>query len=167
MAVQIARLGSLDVTLVYRRGVESMTATAHEQAIAKANGVRIVTWARAQQVLLNANGQVAGMRFATTAMKEGQLVDAGEHFEIGADAVFKAIGQQMRADSVCADALQRGAKIVVDAQFRTSMPGIYAGGDCIAPGQDLTVQAVQHGKLAAIAIHHDLVSNLEVSSWPI
>jgi dihydropyrimidine dehydrogenase (NAD+) subunit PreA len=30
---------------------------------------------------------------------------------------------------------------------------VYAGGDCVAPGQDLTVQAVQHGKLAALAIH--------------
>jgi glutamate synthase (NADPH/NADH) small chain len=44
----------------------------------------------------------------------------------------------------------------VDAQFRTSLAGVYAGGDCVAPGQDLTVQAVQHGKLAAKAIHHDI-----------
>jgi glutamate synthase (NADPH/NADH) small chain len=33
---------------------------------------------------------------------------------------------------------------------------VYAGGDCIAAGQDLTVQAVQHGKLAALAINDDL-----------
>jgi glutamate synthase (NADPH/NADH) small chain len=167
MAVQIARLGAREVTLVYRRGVDAMTATTHEQEIAKANGVRIVTWARPQQVLLNAAGQVAGIRFATTEMKDGQLVDGGEHFEIGADAIFKAIGQEIRTDSVCADVLQGGAKIAVDDQFRTLMPGIYAGGDCIAPGQDLTVQAVQHGKLAALAIHNDIQSNLEASSWPI
>jgi dihydropyrimidine dehydrogenase (NAD+) subunit PreT len=164
MAVQIARLGAKEVTLVYRRGVDAMTATTHEQDIAKANGVRIVTWARPQQVLLNANGQVTGMRFASTSINEGQLVDTGESVEIGADAIFKAIGQQFNLGAVDGDSsalLQGGAKIVVDAQFRTSMPGIYAGGDCIAPGQDLTVQAVQHGKLAAIAIHADLNSNLE------
>jgi glutamate synthase (NADPH/NADH) small chain len=42
---------------------------------------------------------------------------------------------------------------------------VYAGGDCVAPGQDLTVQAVQHGKLAALAIHHDIQSKAE-ASWP-
>jgi glutamate synthase (NADPH/NADH) small chain len=166
MAVQIARLGSREVTLVYRRGVEDMTATAHEQHIAKANGVRIVTWARPQQVLLNGDGQVAGMRFATTAVLDGRLVDTGERFEIAAEAIFKAIGQTIAGD-VDAPLLQGGAKIAVDAQFRTMMPGIYAGGDCIAPGQDLTVQAVQHGKLAALAIHDDINSNLEAASWPI
>ena len=170
MAVQIARLGSREVTLVYRRGVEDMTATAHEQHVAKQNGVRIVTWARPQQVLLNAAGQVAGMRFAATSIKEEgegrRLCDTGETFEIGADAIFKAIGQQFDTNSVDAQLLQGGARIAVDAQYRTMMPGIYAGGDCIGLGQDLTVQAVQHGKLAAMAIHHDLsfnpTSNLEV-----
>ena len=44
-----------------------------------------------------------------------------------------------------------GDRIHVDEHFRTALPGIYAGGDCVAPGQDLTVQAVQHGKLAALA----------------
>ena len=43
------------------------------------------------------------------------------------------------------------------------LPGIYAGGDCEAPGQDLTVQAVQHGKLAALAIHADLLTKLEAA----
>ena len=56
-----------------------------------------------------------------------------------------------------------GDKIHVDDQFRTVLPGIYAGGDCVAPGQDLTVQAVQHGKLAAHAIHEDLKSLTEAS----
>jgi dihydropyrimidine dehydrogenase (NAD+) subunit PreT len=56
-----------------------------------------------------------------------------------------------------------GDKIHVDASFRTALPGIYAGGDCVAPGQDLTVQAVQHGKLAALAIHNDIQSKVEAA----
>ena len=40
--------------------------------------------------------------------------------------------------------------------FRTILPGIYAGGDCVSLGQDLTVQAVEHGKRAAMAIHSDI-----------
>ena len=46
MAVQMSKLGARDVNLVYRRGVEEMGATGHEQAIAKANQVRLLTWAQ-------------------------------------------------------------------------------------------------------------------------
>ena len=42
-------------------------------------------------------------------------------------------------------------RIQVDADRRTSLAGVWAGGDCI-PGQDLTVAAVQDGKLAAVSI---------------
>jgi dihydropyrimidine dehydrogenase (NAD+) subunit PreT len=34
---------------------------------------------------------------------------------------------------------------------------VFAGGDCVA-GADLTVTAVQDGKLAAAAIHRDLTA---------
>ena len=56
-----------------------------------------------------------------------------------------------------------GDRIEVDGQLRTSIPGVYAGGDCTALGQDLTVQAVQHGKLAAEAIHAQLMLNQEAA----
>jgi glutamate synthase (NADPH/NADH) small chain len=160
MAVQIQRLGADEVTLVYRRGFEAMSATEHEQHIAKENQVRMRTWAQPQQVLLDDAGRVRGMRFEKTAVVNGRLAGTGETFEIAADAIFKAIGQSMDEASISdplATTLKRdGDKIYVDDQFRTVLPGIYAGGDCVAPGQDLTVQAVQHGKLAAHAIHQDI-----------
>ncbi|USX19773.1 NAD(P)-dependent oxidoreductase [Oxalobacteraceae bacterium OTU3REALA1] len=162
MAVQIQRLGAEEVTLVYRRGFEAMSATEHEQHIAKENQVRMRTWAQPQQVLLDEAGRVRGMRFEKTAMVDGRFGGTGETFEIAADAIFKAIGQSMDETGISdplAKTLKRdGDKIHVDDQFRTVLPGIYAGGDCVAPGQDLTVQAVQHGKLAAHAIHEDLKS---------
>ncbi|QBE62878.1 NAD(P)-dependent oxidoreductase [Pseudoduganella lutea] len=167
MAVQIQRLGAEEVTLVYRRGFEAMSATHHEQEIAKANQVRMRTWAQPRQVLLDAAGRVQGMRFEKTRMEGNRLVGTGETFEIAADAVFKAIGQTMD-DAALADPLatllkRDGDRIHVDEHFRTVLPGIYAGGDCVAPGQDLTVQAVQHGKLAAMAIHAELQSTLEAA----
>eukprot|EP01030_Chromulinospumella_sphaerica_P030920 gene30920-31493_t len=61
MAVQIQRLGAEEVTLVYRRGFDGMSATHHEQEIAKANQVRMRTWAAPQQVLLDGDGKVCGM----------------------------------------------------------------------------------------------------------
>jgi dihydropyrimidine dehydrogenase (NAD+) subunit PreT len=164
MAVQIKRMGAEDVTLVYRRGYESMTATHHEQDIAKMNQVRIKTWAAPLDVLLDDAGHVRGMRFEETRMVDGRLTGMGSFIEIAADAVFKAIGQSMDAlglsDDMASHIARSGDKISVDGHFRTALPGIYAGGDCVAPGQDLTVQAVQHGKLAAIAIHNDIQSTV-------
>jgi dihydropyrimidine dehydrogenase (NAD+) subunit PreT len=94
----------------------------------------------------------------------------GGIIEIAADAVFKAIGQGMGlaalVDPLTPEMDRRAAtRSWSTPAFRTALPGVYAGGDCVAPGQDLTVQAVQHGKLAALAIHHDIQSKAE-AAWP-
>ena len=115
-------------------------------------------------------GACAACASRRRACEDGRLVGTGGIIEIAADAVFKAIGQGMGgralADPLAQARLERsGDKILVDACLRTALPGVYAGGDCIAPGQDLTVQAVQHGKLAALAIHNDIQSKAE-AAWP-
>lgn len=169
IAVQARRLGADEVTLVYRRGEEAMSATGHEIAIARANGVRLRTWAAPLEVLLDDQGRVCGMRFEGTRMDGDKLVRSGETIDIAADAVFKAIGQSMDeaslAEPLARELTRAGDRIWVDEQFRTALPGVYAGGDCVAPGQDLTVQAVQHGKLAALAIHNDIQTTSE-AAWP-
>ncbi|WP_312596496.1 FAD-dependent oxidoreductase, partial [Stutzerimonas nitrititolerans] len=167
MAVQMSRLGARDVNLVYRRGYPDMGATGHEQDIAKANQVRLHTWARPDGVLLDDHGRVRGMRFMRTELADGSLRDTGETYELAADAIFKAIGQRFDdaslGDPVAAQLARDGERIRVDENLRTSLPGVYAGGDCTALGQDLTVQAVQHGKLAAEAIHAQLMLNVEAA----
>ncbi len=167
MAVQMSKLGARDVNLVYRRGFEEMGATEHEQDIAKANQVRLLTWAQPDAVLLNEQGQVRGMRFARTRLENGRLQSTGQTFELAADAIFTAIGQafdaQALSDPLARELKREGERIWVDAQLQTSVPGVYAGGDCTALGQDLTVQAVQHGKLAAEAIHSHLMLNVEAA----
>ena len=167
MAVQMARLGAREVNLVYRRGLEDMGATGHEQDIAKANQVRLMTWAQPQELLLDEQGRVRGMRFARTRLEGGRPVSTGESFDLAADAVFKAIGQTFDESALSdplAHALKRaGDRIEVDEQLRTSVPGVYAGGDCTSLGQDLTVRAVQHGKLAAEAIHAQLMLTVEAA----
>ena len=169
MAVQIKRMGAEDVTLVYRRGFEAMSATRHEQDIAKANYVRMRTWAAPLEVLVDEAGRVCGMRFEETKMQDGRLVGTGAFIEIAADAVFKAIGQSIEpaglSDPMAQQLTRCGDKLHVDAQFRTALPGVYAGGDCVSPGRDLTVEAVQHGKLAAHAIHHDIQTKAG-AAWP-
>jgi glutamate synthase (NADPH/NADH) small chain len=49
-----------------------------------------------------------------------------------------------------------GGRITVDAERRTTLPGVWAGGDCVAGGQDLTVSAVEDGKQAALSIDRAL-----------
>jgi dihydropyrimidine dehydrogenase (NAD+) subunit PreT len=176
IAVQLVRLGAQEVSLVYRRDAGAMSATGHERQIALQHGVRMLTWAQPQQVLLDDAGRVRGMRFEKTALEAGVLQATGATFEIAAEGIFKAIGQSLDSASLrgaLAAQVQReggrtgrspgdnprdkvSEKIVVDVHLRTSVAGIYAGGDCVGPGQDLTVQAVQHGKLAAQAIDFDL-----------
>ena len=78
-----------------------------------------------------------------------------ESITLDADTVFKAIGQKLESDS-CAGIEMQGGRIVVNENHRTSLTDVWAGGDCIVGGDDLTVSAVQHGKLAAIAIDAQL-----------
>jgi dihydropyrimidine dehydrogenase (NAD+) subunit PreT len=71
----------------------------------------------------------------------------------------KAIGQEK--PSIVSQLKLKTEKgfIQVDANFETSLTGVYAGGDCIrARGAASTVMAVQDGKLAAQSIHERLVA---------
>ena len=49
-----------------------------------------------------------------------------------------------------------GGRLKVDAERRTSLTGVWAGGDCVAGGKDLTVAAVEDGKQAALSIDRTL-----------
>ncbi len=151
-AVQSRKLGAEEVTMVYRRGAEHMSASAHEQQWAQTNGVTIRHWAAPEAVLADA-GRVTGMRFAATRSEGGKLVETGEHFHIEADLVLKAIGQSFQSQPLGAMVELQAGRILTDAQGRTSHPKVWAGGDCRVGGRDLTVEAVEHGKVAALSIH--------------
>jgi glutamate synthase (NADPH/NADH) small chain len=154
MAVQIKRLGAQQVMLVYRRGQQDIPATAMELQLALQYQVQLICWAQPVKIFLNPQHQVTGMRFEKTAMHNNRLGPTGTTFDLTADVVFKAIGQQLDAATYPDDVLRRErGKIWVDANFQTSMARVYAGGDCVMRDPDLTVYAVQHGKLAARAMH--------------
>ena len=153
-AIQSRRLGAEEVTLVYRRGPESMSATVLEQAFARDEGVRIVHWAK--PLRLNAEaGTLASIDLEyTVADANGRLQGTGETFTLAADTVLKAIGQAL-APPGHAPALKHG-RIAVDADFHTTIERVWAGGDCAGGKVDLTVQAVEDGKRAAASIHREL-----------
>ncbi|CAB3690689.1 NAD-dependent dihydropyrimidine dehydrogenase subunit PreT [Paraburkholderia phenoliruptrix] len=148
-AVQSRKLGATSVTMVYRRGVESMSATWAERDFAQTNGVMLVTHATPVR-LIGEGGVVTGVEFERT-LSTGDA----ERLVIEADMVLKAIGQTLVAVGMERELLTLdGSRIAVDSSGQTSLAGVWAGGDCAATGGvDLTVQAVQDGKLAAEAIH--------------
>lgn len=155
-AIQSKRLGADEVTLVYRRGPETMSATAHEQHLAQVNGVVIRHWAKPTAIVGGPAG-VTGIRFERTRAEGGKLLGLGDFFELPTDSVLKAIGQKLVAPESWAPGLKHvSGKLAVSAEYETSVPGVYAGGDCIDSGpgrEDLTVVAVEDGKRAARAIH--------------
>ena len=155
IAVQSKRLGAEDVTMVYRRGQEAMKASRYEQEVAQTSGVKIKHWAAPVRVL-GEQGTVSGIEFEYTASDgNGRLQPTGERFALEADMVFKAIGQTFLEDCLNGGGVMpvlEGGRIVVDNKRRSSLPDVWAGGDCVVGGEDLTVAAVEDGKLAARAI---------------
>ena len=161
IAVQTKRLGAEDVTIVYRRGPQVMSATGHEQDLAQTDGVRIRHWAQPKRFSGEA-GHVTSVEFERTEPDaDGRAQGTGETYTLDADMVFTAIGQVLLADPLqdgAAESLDlEGGRIVTGAGGATSLPGVYAGGDCVT-GDDLTVQAVEDGKRAAFAIDEYLRS---------
>jgi glutamate synthase (NADPH/NADH) small chain len=154
-AVQSKLLGAEAVTMVYRRGPDGLSASTHEQHWAQTNGVTIRCWARPLAVEAE-GGVLRGMRFAATRLEGGKLVDTGEQFVIEADLVLRAIGQTFDTTPVGTAVALQGGRIQTDADGRTSLPRVWAGGDCRAGGRDLTVEAVEHGKRAAASIDQAL-----------
>ena len=158
-AVQSRALGAEEVTVVYRRGQDAMKASTWEQELAQVKGVKLMFWAQPLRLLTDAGGHVHAVALERTAIADGRLAGTGEVMTLAADMVFKAIGQTFVGAPLngSGDAIRlEGGRIAVDGERRTSMAGVWAGGDCVAGGEDLTVVAVEDGKVAAESIHSAL-----------
>jgi len=148
-AVQSKLLGAENVTIVYRRGREAMAASRYEQDHATQVGVKIVTGAAPVRLL--GGSAVEEVEFAYTKIGRGGVALTKNKFRLKADQIFKAIGQAL--EGVPKGLKLDGRKIAVKGPGRTSLKGIWAGGDCAAGGEDLTVTAVAEGRDAAENIH--------------
>lgn len=156
MAARLKGRGVRDVTLALR---QALTPDGLEIDMARASHVRVRSWVAPLEVLRDPGGEVASVRFAQTRLHGDRMVATGAFTEIAAQVVFKAVG---RNDGQDADpgvhALSRaGDRVHVDGCFRTALPGVYAGGDCVAARLE-TWEARRHGQLAARAMHADLMA---------
>ncbi|RVT86738.1 NAD(P)-dependent oxidoreductase [Rhodobacteraceae bacterium CCMM004] len=152
-AVQSKGLGADEVTVVYRRGKGRMPASAWEQDLAASRGVRFIH--NAQPVATHGNGTVREIEFAYTEEDGPNLRPTGETFRLAADQVLLAIGQWL---DEAPEGLERdGTTLSTQGAGRTSLDGVWAGGDCTHRGEDLTVTAVAQGRDAAEDIHATLM----------
>lgn len=152
-AVQSRLLGAEHVTIAYRRDRAAMAASEYELDHAATEGVTILT--NAMPMAVHGAGRVEEIEFAYTRPGPSGLEKTGETFRLRADQVFRAIGQTLQGAP--AGLTLKEGKIAIDAAGRTSLAGVWAGGDCATGGEDLTVTAVQQGRDAAIDIHAALV----------
>ena len=157
------RLGANRVTIVYRRSEHEMSAYRHEYEFAKKEGIEFRFLSQPRRVVM-ADHLVIGL--ACVAMTLGEP-DAsgrpaprplpGSEFLLPADQIVKAIGQERWQWAAPLKLATPRGFLQVNEEFETSLPGVYAGGDCIrSSGTCSTVMAVQDGKLAAAAISRKL-----------
>lgn len=158
------RLGADRVTMIYRRTENEMTAYPHEYDFIKSEGAAFEFLVQPVRVH-SENGSVKSLECLRTALgladssgRPSPKTIPGSAFLLPADQIVKAIGQQKLSVASLWNLKTENGFIQVDDHFETSLPGVYAGGDCIrARGAASTVMAVQDGKLAARAIQERLV----------
>lgn len=146
-AVQSKLLGAENVTIVYRRGQDRMSASGYEQDHAVQTGVRIIHNAAPVRVI--GSGKVEAVEFAYTQDGPAGLTLLPETFTLKADQVFKAIGQTLVGAP--------SALVVTGGKLQGPAGKVWVGGDCALGGEDLTVTAVAEGRDAAEAIHRALL----------
>jgi glutamate synthase (NADPH/NADH) small chain len=152
VATQAHLLGAQEVTIAYRRGREQMNASEVEQNQSTSKGVNIRHWMKPVEVTKTDSGNLH-VKMEYTSLSGGRLTGTGKFQAFEVDQLFKAIGQTLEAgDALSGITLEQG-RIKIDEAFRTSNPSVWAGGDCTAGGDDLTVTAVAQGRDAAESIH--------------
>jgi NADPH-dependent glutamate synthase beta subunit-like oxidoreductase/Pyruvate/2-oxoacid:ferredoxin oxidoreductase delta subunit len=157
------RLGAR-VDLYYRRTEAEMPAHPEELEEARAEGVQF-HFQVAPEELLAADGthRVASVRLIR--MEQGQPDEsgrarpvpvAGSEFEVEASTVVFAIGEQPELDYLKNSGASIGGRLAVDAFGRTSIPGVFAGGDLV-PGEN----SVSHALADGIAAGRNMAAMLQ------
>jgi glutamate synthase (NADPH/NADH) small chain len=166
VATVARRLGAQTVTIVYRRSETLIPAFAYEYELAKSDGVRF-EWCAQPVRIAGEDGKVTGVEFQRTERDEMATRTSavrgipGSEFTLRADMVVKALGQEHLLELVSAVPglqIDNGKVVVERATGRTSVPRLFAGGDCLRNGGEV-VDAVQDGKIAARGIHAMLIAH--------
>lgn len=160
------RLGSREVKIVYRRSREEMPARIEEIENAEEEGIKF-------EFLTNPKKFVGTERRAVKAMecvrmRLGEPDESGRRrpvpiegsdFLMDVDVAIMAVGRTpnpiIKQTTEGLETTKWGG-ILVDEDGKTSIPGVYAGGD-IVTGESTVISAMGAGRRAAKAIHEFLM----------
>ncbi len=159
------RLGAEKVYLVYRRSEIEMPARVEEVHHAKEEGVEFCVLQNPKRVLGNDDGYVTGMECLKYELGEPDdsgrrrpVPIEGSEFIIDVDTVIVAIGNganPLIGQTTPGLELNKWGNIVVDEKCKTSLGGVYAGGDIVL-GAATVILAMGQGRTAAAGINEYL-----------
>lgn len=148
-----------EVTVVYRRSRQELPARAEEVEHAEEEGIRFRLLTNPVEILGDEQGFVAGVRCDTMVLGEPDesgrrrpevLPDA--QFTLPCDAVIMAIGTtpnpllHRTTPGLTTD--RRGRLLTEEGSCRTTLPGVFAGGDAVT-GAATVILAMGAGRRAA------------------
>jgi glutamate synthase (NADPH/NADH) small chain len=157
------RLGAKEVTLVYRRSLSELPARKEEVHHALEEGVNFELCTNPVSILGNGDSQVSAVECVRmdlceldeSGRKKPKPV-AGSEFQVPADVVIIAVGtgaNPLIAQSARNLSVTRHKYIIADEETgKTSLQGVYAGGD-IVTGAATVISAMGAGRKAAKAMH--------------
>ncbi len=155
------RLGSREVTIVYRRTRAEMPANEWEIDEALEEGVQLESLTQPIEVLSD-NGRVSGLRCIRMRLGEPDasgrrrpIPIEGSEFDIACDTMVAAIAQAPEISFLDPDhglEITRWGTFKVDEQtLATNQPGVFAGGDAAA-GPGALIEAIAAGRRGALSI---------------
>jgi glutamate synthase (NADPH) small chain len=157
------RLGAEAVTMVYRRSLAELPARKEEVHHAQEEGIAFELCTNPTRIIGDKDGHVSAIECVRmdlceldeSGRKKPKPV-AGSEFTISADVVIIAVGtgaNPLIAQSTKNLSVTKHKYIVADEETgKTSMQGVYAGGD-IVTGAATVISAMGAGRKAAKAIH--------------
>lgn len=160
------RLGAKS-TIVYRRSMDELPARVEEVHHAKEEGVNFELLTNPVEVVEDENGNVKGLKCVRMELGEpdesgrrSPKVVEGSEFIIECDTVLMSLGTSpnpLISSTTSGLEINKHKCIVVDeATGKTSVEGVYAGGDAVT-GAATVILAMGAGKVAAKAIDEYLV----------
>jgi formate dehydrogenase beta subunit len=163
VAVDAARtakcLGARDVTILYRRSVDEMSANPWEVKEAEIEGVKVEFLVSPNRIL-GENGTVVGVECVRMQLGEPDESGrkkaspiGGSEFKRETDMVVLAIGEAPDLGFLPKDIELNddGTVWVNPVTLETSLRGVFAGGDAIL-GPASVIEAIRDGKRAAESI---------------
>jgi len=159
------RLGAEKVYLVYRRSEVEMPARIEEVHHAREEGIEFCVLQSPKRIIGNDEGYVTGMECLKYELGEPDdsgrrrpVPIEGSEFIIDVDTVIVAIGNganPLIGQTTEGLELNRWGNIIVDDNCKTSLKGVYAGGDIVL-GAATVILAMGQGRTAAAAINEYL-----------